>query len=153
MGSGGGKNGGSHGRLGRLSASRRRSCRADVGRFRLTWQDDVGLCVGGHLWRRRNSAAMSSPRWHVRRHGIYGCGHLFLSFCLETKGPKVQGRHHGPTTLGNRPSPMSARPARPTRSVFGVPIHSEQSSHVIPTLACARHGIYGCGLALSSVLL
>ena len=34
----------------------------------------IGLCDGGHLWLRQNSAAMSSPRWHVRRHGIYGCG-------------------------------------------------------------------------------
>ena len=26
--------------------------------------------------------------------GRCGCGHLFPSFCLETKGPKIQGRHH-----------------------------------------------------------
>jgi len=28
------------------------------------------------LWLWQNSAAMSSPRWHVRRHGIYGCGRI-----------------------------------------------------------------------------
>ena len=36
----------------------------------------AGLCDGGHLWLRQNSAAMSSQRWHVRRHGIYGCGRI-----------------------------------------------------------------------------
>ena len=79
---------------------------------------------------------MSSLRWPVRGHGIYACGCLFPSLLLDEKGPKNQGRHQGPYTHGNRPSPMSAGPARPTQSVFGVPIHSERSSHVIPALAC-----------------
>ena len=79
---------------------------------------------------------MSSLSWHVRGHGIYACGCLFPSLLLDEKGPKNQGRHQGPTALGNRSSPMSAGPARPTQSVFGVPIHSERSSHVIPALAC-----------------
>ena len=59
---------------------------------------DAGLRDGGHLWLR-----------------------FFLSFLLDKKGPKNQGRHQGPTALGNRPSPMSAGPARPARSRFGVP--------------------------------
>ena len=51
-------------------------------------------------------AAMSCPRWPVQ--WLASVAAVFLSFSLERKGPKVQGRHHGPTTLGNRPSPMSA---------------------------------------------
>ena len=47
--------------------------------------------------------------------------HLFSSFPLDRKGPKGQGRHQGPTALGDRSSPMSAGPARPTRLVFGKP--------------------------------
>jgi hypothetical protein len=30
---------------------------------------------------------------------------------------------------------------------------AEFSSHIMPTLACAMAGIYGCGLSSSSVLL
>ena len=48
----------------------------------------------------------------------------------EVKGPKNQGRHHGPTALGNRPSSMSAGPTHPTRSVFGVPAHGVRCSHL-----------------------
>ena len=77
--------------------------------------------------------------------GICGCDLLFPSFPLDRKGPKGQGRHHGPTALGNRPSPMSAGPARPTQSVFGIPILSERSSRVMPTRIGAVAGIYGCG--------
>ena len=44
-----------------------------------------------------------------------------MSFSLERKGPKVQGRHQGPDAQGGRPSPMSARPTRPTRSSVGIP--------------------------------
>ena len=88
---------------------------------------------------------MSSSRWPWRWHGIYGRGHLFPSFCLETKGPilrksntkssslelcwgkaksaklKIQGRHHGPDTQGERPSPMSARPTHPAQTRLGEP--------------------------------
>ena len=71
---------------------------------------------------------------------------VILSFCLETKGPKIQGRHQGPAAHGNRSSPMSAGPARPTRSVFGVPNLSERSSHVVPEPTCTLVGIYGCGI-------
>ena len=62
---------------------------------------------------------MSSPRGLVRWIGIYGCG--FLSFLLDPKGPKSQGRHQRPTALGDRPSAMSATPPRPARVNVGVP--------------------------------
>ena len=48
-----------------------------------------------------------------------------LPFLLDKKGPKNQGRHQGPTAQSRRPSPMSARPPRPARSVFGVPTHGK----------------------------
>ncbi len=66
-------------------------------------------------------AVMSYLRGQVRWRASMAA--VFLSFSLETKGPKIQGRHHGPTALSNRPSPMSAGPAHPTRSVFGIPTH------------------------------
>ena len=69
----------------------------------------VGLCDGGHLWLRQNSAAMSSPRWHVRWHGIYGCG-------------RIQHPCHPHAGMCDGLGSMAA---------------AEFSSHVIPTLACA----------------
>ncbi len=39
----------------------------DVGRFRLPCHDKAGLCGGGLLWLRQNSAAMSCQRRLVRR--------------------------------------------------------------------------------------
>ena len=74
--------------------------------------------------------------------GICGCDLLFPSFPLDRKGPKGQGRHHGPTTLGNRPSPMSAGPARPARSVFGVPTHGIRARNPfswLRTRVASRH--------------
>ena len=79
-------------------------------------------------------AGMSSLRWPVRGLGIYGCGHLLSPFLLDKKGPKNQGRHQGPTAHGDRPSPMSAGPARPTRVSVGVPSIAGFGKHVIPTL-------------------
>ena len=46
-----------------------------------------------------------------------------VPFPLMGKEPKDQGRHQGPTALGDRSSPMSAGPAHPTQLVFGVPTH------------------------------
>ena len=89
-----------------------------------------------------SSHVMPTLAWAMA--AICGCGHLFPSFPLDRKGPKGQGRHHGPYTHGGRSSPMSARPAHPTQPRFGVPSLSERSSHVMPTLACERAGIYGC---------
>ena len=67
----------------------------------------AGLRDGGHLWLR-----------------------FFLSFLLDKKGPKNQGRHHRTlhtkrtwlVSPSNHPA-MSAGPTRPTRSVFGIPTH------------------------------
>ena len=56
------------------------------------------------------------------RHLLFLGTNLLLSFPLDRKGPKDQGRHQGPTAHGGRPSPMSAVPPRPTRSSVGVPI-------------------------------
>jgi hypothetical protein len=42
----------------------------------------LACAMAWDLWLWQNSAAMSSPRWHVRRHGIYGCG-LSLSSVLS----------------------------------------------------------------------
>ncbi len=87
-------------------------------------------------------AAMSCQRWPVRGLGIYGCGCIFPSLLLDEKGPKNQGRHQGPTALGNHSSPMLARPARPTRSRFGVPAHgirTENSTTTDNTPAPCRH--------------
>ena len=50
----------------------------------------------------------------------------------------------------SQPSP--SKPTHPTRSVFGVLPLSERSSHVMPTLDCARAGIYGCGLLYTQEL-
>ena len=47
----------------------------------------------------------------------------------EVKGPKNLGRHQGPAAHGNRPSPMSAGPARPTQSVFGIPTHGTREEN------------------------
>ena len=67
--------------------------------------------------------------------GICGCG-FSCPFSMmrnlrfdEVKGPKNLGRHQGPTALGDRPSPMSAGPARPTQSVFGVPTHGTREGN------------------------
>ena len=75
-------------------------------------------------------------------HGSMGkCGgwHLWLScpFLLKEKDQKFKADIIGPYAQSGRFPAMSARPTRPTQSVFGVPIHSERSSHVIPALACA----------------
>ncbi len=67
---------------------------------------------------KKSLATMSCRCWPA-------CGHLWLRpfspFLLDEKGPKNQGRHQGPTALGDRSSPMSAGPARPTRLVFDKP--------------------------------
>ena len=95
-------------------------------------------------------AAMSCRRRPVRWRASVAA--VFLSFLHDEKGPKNLGRHQGPTALGNRPSPMSARPTRPTQSVFGIPILSERSSRVMPTRIGAVAGIYGCGILVSARL-
>ncbi len=46
---------------------------------------------------------------------------VFFFLFLDKKEAKNQGRHQGPDAHGGRPSPMSARPTRPTRSSVGVP--------------------------------
>ena len=92
---------------------------------------DADRCGGGHLWLRQNSAAMSSPRWHVRRHGIYGCG-LFRAFFLIRKHERIKADIIGPNAQSGRFPAMSAGPAHPTRLRFGVPKLSERSNHVMP---------------------
>jgi len=52
---------------------------------------------------------------------------FLLSFCLETKGPKIQGRHQRPYALGGRPSVMSAV-ARAPSPVKGGRSHSEPNT-------------------------
>ena len=37
-----------------------------------------------------------------------------MSFLLDKKGPKNQGRHQGPSAHGGRPSPMSAMACAPS---------------------------------------
>ena len=101
-------------------------------------------------------AAMSCRRWPERWRASVAA--VFLSFCLETKGPKIQGRHQGPTALGDRTSPMSAGPAHPTQWSAGVPVHgvrwcAMQAGMSSPRWPVRGHGIYACGLSLSSGLL
>ena len=87
---------------------------------------------------KKSLAAMSCQRWPVLwRASMAAADYFSVPFPLignqrfdEVKGPKDQGRHHGPTALGNRPSPMSAGPPRPTQSVFGVPAHGVRCSHL-----------------------
>ena len=77
---------------------------------------------------------MSCQRGQVRwRASMAAIIYLLPSFCLETKGPKIQGRHQGPTTHGRRPSPMSAFPPRPTQLGFGVPEHGIRTRNSTPT--------------------
>ena len=77
----------------------------------------------------------------------------FLSFCLETKGPKIQGRHQGPTALGNRPSPHVGR----ARAPFPAKVwHSHSLRAKQPCSYPRWHvrwlGIYGCGILESACL-
>ena len=76
--------------------------------------------------------APAGMSYRLRDEGAYLCLRLafYVPFPLMGKEPKDQGRHQGPTALGNRPSPMSAGPTRPTRSVFGVPIHGMLGSRL-----------------------
>ena len=80
------------------------------------------------------------------RLGGYACGLFYSSFPLDGKGPKDQGRHQRPTALGGRPSAMSAIPPHPTQWSIGVPAIGPFSNRIIPALAYASAGIYGCPL-------
>ena len=72
---------------------------------------------GGHLWLRQNSAAMSSPRWHVRWLGIYGCG-LFRAFFLIRKHERIKADIKGLPHLATAPPPCRPGPrAQPGRSL------------------------------------
>ena len=74
---------------------------------------------------------------------------VFLSFCLETKGPKIQGRHHGPYAHSERPSPMSADPTRPTRLIIGIPAHGTRTENNTTTdnaPAPCHHGGQGSAI-------
>jgi len=82
-----------------------------VGRY-LMWQLAIFWCDSWLIF----IAAMSCPPFnpppfgHPLKRGKGG--HLwlrfFLSFPLDRKGPKGQGRHQRPCALGGRPSAMSA---------------------------------------------
>ena len=87
------------------------------------------------------SSSHVMPTWACAMAGIYGCGCIFPSLLLDEKS-KIRRSEASqwteesrPTSRAyrtwrpwlvspsNHPSPMSAGPTRPTRSVFGVPTH------------------------------
>ena len=77
----------------------------------------VDKCPGGHLWLQ------------------FSCPFVLkqIEDSTKSKGPKIQGRHQGPTAPGDRSSPMSAGPAHPTQLVFGVPTHYQLLIRQQPT--------------------
>ena len=79
-----------------------------------------------------------------------------MSFPLDRKGPKDQGRHQGPAALGERPSPMSAMANAPNpdevwHTRFGhfySLVHAGSAEHVIPAflpMSSPRGNMRGIG--------